>query len=66
VLCALKQLADQVGLTRVLGSAAESKLNLFLILARIARGGSRLSAVRWSKQHTVADVWQWKRSMSVV
>jgi hypothetical protein len=29
-----------------LGSAAESRLNLFLILARIAHGGSRLSAVR--------------------
>jgi len=56
VLFALKQLADQVGITRVLGSAAESKLNLFLILARIAHGGSRLSAVRWAKQHTVADV----------
>nr|WP_186409059.1 IS1634 family transposase [Candidatus Accumulibacter aalborgensis] len=56
VLLALKQLADQVGITRVLGSAAESKLNLFLILARIAHGGSRLSAVRWAKQHTVADV----------
>ena len=56
VLFALKQLADQVGITRVLGSAAESRLNLFLILARIAHGGSRLSAVRWAKQHTVADV----------
>jgi transposase len=56
VLFALKQLADQVGITRVLGNAAESRLNLFLILARIAHGGSRLSAVRWAKQHTVADV----------
>ena len=56
VLFALKQLADRVGITRVLGSATESKLNLFLILARIAHGGSRLSAVRWAKQHTVADV----------
>jgi hypothetical protein len=56
VLFALKQLADQVGITRVLGSAPESKLNLFLILARIAHGGSRLSAVRWAQQHTVADV----------
>jgi hypothetical protein len=44
-----------VGITRVLGNAAESKLNLFLILARIAHGGSRLSAVRWAKQHTVAE-----------
>jgi hypothetical protein len=56
VLFALKQLADQVGITRVLGSAPESKLNLFLILARIAHGGSRRSAVRWAQQHTVADV----------
>jgi len=56
VLFALKQLADQVGLTRVLGSAPEGKLNLFLILARIAHGGSRLSAVRWAQQHTVEDV----------
>jgi hypothetical protein len=56
VLFALKQLADQVGLTRVLGSAPEGKLTLFLILACIAHGGSRLSAVRWAQQHTVADV----------
>ena len=56
VLFALKQLADQIGLTRVLGSAPEGKLALFLILARIAHGGSRLSAVRWAQQHTVADV----------
>ena len=56
VLFALKQLADQVGLTPVLGNAPEGKLTLFLILARIAHGGSRLSAVRWAQQHTVADV----------
>jgi ribosomal protein L11 methylase PrmA len=56
VLFALKQLADQVGITRVLGTAPESRLNLFLILARIAHGGSRLSAVRWAQQHTVEDV----------
>ena len=56
VLFALRQLADQVGITRVLGTAPESKLNLFLILARIAHGGSRLSAVRWAQQHAVEDV----------
>jgi len=56
VLFALKHLADQVGLTRVLGTAPEGKLNLFLVLARIAHGGSRLSAVRWAGQHTVGDV----------
>ena len=56
--CCLRSstLADQIGLTRVLGSAPEGKLALFLILARIAHGGSRLSAVRWAQQHTVADV----------
>jgi uncharacterized membrane protein len=32
VLFALKQLADQVGITQVLGHAPESKLNLFLML----------------------------------
>ena len=52
---ALKQLADQAGITRILGASPESKLNQFLILARIARGGSRLSAVRRARQHTVAD-----------
>ena len=56
VLFALKHLADHVGLTRVLGTAPESQLNLFLVLARIAHGGSRLLAVRWAGQHTVADV----------
>jgi len=56
VLFALKHLADHVGLTRVLGTAPESQLNLFLVLARIAHGGSRLSAVRWAGQHTVGDV----------
>lgn len=56
VLFALKQLADQVGITQVLGSARESQLALFLILARIAHGGSRLSAVRWADQHAAGDV----------
>lgn len=56
VLFALKHLADQVGITRVLGPSAEGRLALFLILARIAHGGSRLSAVRWAGQHAVSDV----------
>ena len=55
-LFALKQLADQVGITRVLGTTVAAKRALFLILARIAHGGSRLSAVRWSTQHAVADI----------
>lgn len=56
VLFALKQLADQVGMTRVLGPAEEGRLALFLVLARIAHGGSRLSAVRWAEQHAVSDI----------
>ena len=53
---ALQQLAQQVGLTRALGRSTEGKLILFLVLARIAHGGSRLSAVRWAQQHAVAEL----------
>jgi transposase len=56
VLFALKQLADQVGITRVLGPSEEGRLALFLVLARIAHGGSRLSAVRWAEQHAVSEI----------
>ena len=56
VLFALKQLADQVGMTRVLGPSEQGRLALFLVLARIAHGGSRLSAVRWAEQHAVSDI----------
>lgn len=56
VLFALKQLADQVGMTRVLGRCEEGRLALFLVLARIAHGGSRLSAVRWAEQHAVSEI----------
>jgi transposase len=56
VLFALKQLADQVGMTRVLGPSEEGRLALFLVLARIAHAGSRLSAVRWAEQHAVSDI----------
>ncbi|MEN8123028.1 MAG: IS1634 family transposase [Bacteroidota bacterium] len=53
---ALKQLIDQVGITRALGKSNESKLTLFMIISRIAHGGSRLSAVRWSRQHCLEDI----------
>mgnify|MGYP001577192477 FL=1 len=56
VLFALKQLADDLGISRALGKSKEARLTLFLVLARIAHGGSRLSAVRWAKQHVVEDV----------
>src|SRR5215813_5914836 len=55
VLFALKQLAERVGLLQVLGSERWAKLVLFLVLARVAAQGSRLSAVRWATQHAVAE-----------
>lgn len=56
VLFVLKQLADRVGLTKVLGQDERGKLALFLVLARLAHQGSRLSAVRWAQEHAVAEV----------
>ncbi len=55
VLFVLKQLADRIGLTRVLGKERLAKLALFLVLVRIAAQGSRLSAVRWAANHAVAE-----------
>src|SRR5262249_43655142 len=45
VLFTLKQLAERVGLLRGLGDERWANLVLFLILARVAAQGSRLSAV---------------------
>jgi transposase len=56
VLFVLKQLAERVGLLRVLGTERWAKLVLFLILARVAAQGSRLSAVRWAAHHAVAEI----------
>jgi transposase len=55
VLFVLKQLAERVGLLRVLGTERWAKLVMFLILARVAAQGSRLSAVRWAAHHAVAE-----------
>ena len=55
VLFVLKQLADRIGLTRVLGTERRAKLALLLVLVRIAAQGSRLSAVRWAANHAVAE-----------
>jgi transposase len=56
VLFALQHLADQVGIPQALGRTREASLSLFLVLARIAHGGSRLSAVRWAAGHAVEDI----------
>jgi transposase len=52
----LKQIADALGLTAALGKSRLAKLALFLVLARVAHHGSRLSAVRWAEDHAVAEV----------
>jgi transposase len=52
----LKQIADELGITAALGSSRLGKLALFLVLARLAHQGSRLSAVRWSQDHAVSEV----------
>ena len=56
LLHALKQVAADIGLSTVLGKTEAGKLALFLVLARIAHQGSRLSAVRWAEDHAVAEV----------
>lgn len=56
LLFALKQIADQTGLSSALGKSRLARLALFLVLARVAHRGSRLSAVRWAENHAVAEV----------
>lgn len=56
VLFVLKAVADRLGLTKALGPSRVARLALFLVLARVAHQGSRLSAVRWAQNHTVAEV----------
>jgi transposase len=56
LLYALKQMADAGGLSAALGKTVLGKLALFLVLARVAHRGSRLSAVRWAQDHAVAEV----------
>jgi len=53
---ALKQLADETGITTALGHEAYSKYALFLVLSRIAHQGSRLSAVRFARQHAIKEI----------
>jgi transposase len=56
VLFVLNELAQQCGLRRALGSSRLASLTLFLVLARIAHQGSRLSAARWARDHAVKAV----------
>jgi hypothetical protein len=56
VLFLLKAVAERLGIVRVLGQGRAGKLALFLVLARVAAQGSRLSAVRWAEEQAVAEV----------
>src|SRR5438552_20904 len=56
VLHALKHVAAEIGIGPALGQSKAGKLGLFLVLARVAHQGSRLSAVRWARDQAVAEV----------
>jgi transposase len=53
---ALKSLADELGISKILSGSKVKELALFLVLTRIAHRGSRLSAVRFAQSHAVADI----------
>jgi len=55
VLFALKELASWLGIVAALGQTRLGKLALFLVLARVAHQGSRLSSVRWAADHAIAE-----------
>lgn len=54
-LAALLVLARHLGIERALGSGRMAELALFLVLARVAHRGSRLSAVRWAADQAVHE-----------
>jgi len=59
VLAALDGLAREIGLVRAVGEQSRlQRLALFLIFARLAHQGSRLSAARWSEDHAVKEILQ--------
>ena len=59
VLAALQGLAREIGLVQAVGEQSRSqRLALFLIFARLAHQGSRLSAARWSEDHAVKEILQ--------
>ncbi|MCL5671488.1 MAG: IS1634 family transposase [Acidobacteria bacterium] len=56
LLFVLKRGAEALGIGAALGHSRLAKLALFLVLARVAHQGSRLSAVRWAEDQAVAEV----------
>ena len=59
VLAVLDALARELGVAAAVGEQTRSqRLALFLIYARLAHQGSRLSAARWSEDHAVQEILQ--------
>ena len=56
LLFVLKRVAEELGIGRALGRSAWAKRALFLVLARVAHQGSRLSAVRWAADQALEEV----------
>ena len=57
VLAGVHALAREMGLVEAMGESHRlQRLALFLIYARLAHQGSRLSAVRWSEDHAVHEI----------
>jgi len=52
----LYQVAQRLGLVKVLGRSREGKLILWLVMARLIDQGSRLSAARLGRTHAVLEV----------
>jgi transposase len=59
VLAGLDGLARELGLVQGVGEESRAqRLALFMIYARLAHQGSRLSAARWSEDHAVKEILQ--------
>jgi hypothetical protein len=59
VLAGLRALAREMGLVEAVGESHRlQRLALFLIYARVAHQGSRLSAARWSEDQAVNEILQ--------
>src|SRR5208337_590423 len=56
ILYILNKIAEELGIASALGKSRLGKLALFLVLARVAHQGSRLSAVRWAEDHAIAEI----------
>jgi len=55
-LLALNKIAEDLQFGKVFGPSREGQLTKLLVLARIAHQGSRLSTVRWAKDHAITEV----------